>query len=265
MSGSMGWKKVLIVAMCWLLAWQAQAQELDSILAPPVEVQTEQATVEAMEEEEDDVSTSYSLIPPIVPPVPDTLVNHLLKDEKLAYLQKSDSLMRALNQQMQKMPEDVKADDIDISFTWVRPLLWTLAILAVLYLLYMVTLGRGRLFAPANTTAAADTNLQQPDEPEETDPDKKALAAIARGEYRPAVRFLFIDALNRLDEKGIINKAPRKTNLDYLQETSNEQCRQQLAELMLRFEYVWYGQFTPDQQQFDSIHQMFKRFYSQWC
>jgi hypothetical protein len=262
MMASINFRKWFCMVAWLLTASHAMSQQTGTAPAEPSTLSDEVYQVITKTEYD---GANPVLRAPQVPPTPDTLMDHLLKDAKLAYLRRADSLMRQLDQQRQQMPEDVKADDIDISFTWVRPLLWTLAIMAVLYVLYMITLGRGRLFAPANTAPERTTPDKGSDDLEETEPDRKALLAISRKEYRQAVRFLFIDTLNKLDQQALINKAPRKTNLDYLQEINNEQCRQQLAEIMRRFEYVWYGQFFPTEEQFDSIHEMFKRFHAQWC
>lgn len=262
MMASINFRKWFCMVALLLLAGHAISQQTDTVLAAPSTLSEDE--YEAITESEYD-SAAILLQAPHLPPTPDTLMDHLLNDAKLTYLRRADSLMRQLDEQRQQMPEDVKADDIDISFTWVRPLLWTLAILAVLYVLYMITWGRGRLFAPANAEPDRIATNEGSDDLEETEPDRKALLAISRKEYRQAVRFLFIDTLNKLDQQALINKAPRKTNLDYLQEIHDEQCRQQLAEIMLRFEYVWYGQFFPTEEQFGSIHQIFKRFHAQWC
>ncbi len=68
--------------------------------------------------------------------------------------------------------------------------------------------------------------------------------------YRAAVRYQFLFVLKKLSDKKIINWNPEKTNSDYIVEIQNSQTRDQFKELVRIFDYVWYGEFEINEQNY---------------
>lgn len=97
----------------------------------------------------------------------------------------------------------------------------------------------------------------------EIDFDEQLDKAVQDGNYRLAVRLLYLKTLKRLSDRDMINWQPDKTNQTYVLELQNENHRKEFAELTYRFEYVWYGEFFIDKQHFEPIAQSFQQFNQQ--
>ena len=82
--------------------------------------------------------------------------------------------------------------------------------------------------------------------------------AAQRGDYRNAVRLVFLYSLKLLSDKHHINWEPGKTNHDYLNELKPGDVRTGLGELSFYFDYAWYGGFEITPPQFDTVNGIFK-------
>ena len=88
--------------------------------------------------------------------------------------------------------------------------------------------------------------------------EKLIQAAISAGDYRVAVRLLYLKTLRALDDSELIQWKTGKTNSDYIMELSNSNLKEQFQEATRIYEYVWYGEFELESQdEFKSIHQQF--------
>ncbi|RZK53770.1 MAG: DUF4129 domain-containing protein [Pedobacter sp.] len=87
--------------------------------------------------------------------------------------------------------------------------------------------------------------------------------AINSGNYRLAVRLLYLKTLKHLTDRNLINWQPEKTNQTYVAELGNEVYKTDFAALTLQFEYIWYGDFYIDRDSFEPINQSFTQFNQQ--
>lgn len=85
--------------------------------------------------------------------------------------------------------------------------------------------------------------------------DNEVNSALAEHNYRLATRMLFLRVLRTLAEKGVINYGQDKTNMDYLFELGNTRYARDFMQASRNYEYVWYGNFIPAQNQFAQIRQ----------
>lgn len=85
-------------------------------------------------------------------------------------------------------------------------------------------------------------------------------AAIAQHNYRLAVRLLYLKALKKLSDAGLIHWQIDKTNTAYIDELSNPNQREAFTVLTRQFEYIWYGEFTINGQAFQNIKTLFANF-----
>ena len=83
--------------------------------------------------------------------------------------------------------------------------------------------------------------------------------SVSQGNYRMAVRCLFLVSLDKLAEKGLLTRSAEKTNFNYLRELP-ENRQKEFSTLILHYEYVWYGNISISKQQFDYINDLFTRF-----
>ena len=103
-----------------------------------------------------------------------------------------------------------------------------------------------------------------PDETEHlsgnTDYGKLINQAISVKNYRMAVRYHYLQSLQKLSSKAVIQFAPDKTNYQYVRELSGKTYKNAFASLTLHYEYVWYGEFEVDENIFNAIQNKFKQF-----
>ncbi|MFW6068477.1 MAG: DUF4129 domain-containing protein, partial [Chloroflexota bacterium] len=72
------------------------------------------------------------------------------------------------------------------------------------------------------------------------------------GDYRQALRYLYLSTLLLLEERGLIRYDRSRTNLEYLQSVGDHpQLATHLREIIQIFERSWYGLQIPDAQTYD--------------
>ena len=84
--------------------------------------------------------------------------------------------------------------------------------------------------------------------------------ATRQGNYRLAVRYHYLQSLALLAMAGKIQLRDEKTNRQYLSELGTGETRNIFAGLVYGFEFVWYGEFVPDEMQYQRINEAFVEF-----
>lgn len=86
--------------------------------------------------------------------------------------------------------------------------------------------------------------------------------ALARGQYREAVRFRYVLALQRLAERGDIEWRRDKTNREYVREAraASGAVGEPFADVTRAFDYVWYGERPVDADRYGRLGDLFDRF-----
>ncbi|WP_316835675.1 hypothetical protein [Pedobacter nutrimenti] len=100
----------------------------------------------------------------------------------------------------------------------------------------------------------SDDNIHEINFTEEID------KAISLGNYRIAVRLLYLKSLKKLSDSGQIDWKPGKTNQIYIGEIQDLEKRKQFTLLTHQFEYIWYGEFFINKDNFGLIKQGFDQF-----
>ena len=77
--------------------------------------------------------------------------------------------------------------------------------------------------------------------------DELISIAIESKQYKLAVRYLFLNSLKLLSEKGLIELRNNKTNYQYLSEIKNNQIADVFRNTTSSFEWIWYGDFPVDE------------------
>jgi len=90
--------------------------------------------------------------------------------------------------------------------------------------------------------------------------DQEIENAVAKANYRFAVRLLYLKCLKHLSNAELIDWQIDKTNNAYISELKNKQQQDAFRMLTLQFEYVWYGEFLIDQKAFKTIDSSFRDF-----
>jgi hypothetical protein len=84
--------------------------------------------------------------------------------------------------------------------------------------------------------------------------------AIYEKDYRRAVRLHFLKLLKELTDKNLIAWKIDKTNKDYYIELSNTSYSKQFNELTFLYEYIWYGNFELNEDDYNTTINKFKSF-----
>jgi len=84
--------------------------------------------------------------------------------------------------------------------------------------------------------------------------------ALAKGDYRGAVRIYFIFIIRDLSEKRWITWQKEKTNLHYLREMSGKNEFDDFNRSVSYFEIIWYGKRELDATKFEQVRPNFTRF-----
>jgi len=84
--------------------------------------------------------------------------------------------------------------------------------------------------------------------------------SVDAGNYRLAVRLMFLRLLKNLSDKNIIQYKPDNTNLDYLMQLRARNMYGDFFRLTRNYEYCWYGQFQIDKGKFEVIKKDFDSF-----
>ncbi len=84
--------------------------------------------------------------------------------------------------------------------------------------------------------------------------------AAAQGNYRLAIRLLFLRLLKKMSEKNIIRYKQDKTNLDYLLELHPTGYYKNFFRITRNYEYSWYGQFNVSEDAYKVIRSEFDQF-----
>ncbi len=84
--------------------------------------------------------------------------------------------------------------------------------------------------------------------------------AVHQQDFRLAIRYHYLQSLNGLAGMGKIELREGKTNREYLHEISNVELQKFFGQLVYGFEFVWYGEFLPDEKQYEMLSSAFVEF-----
>src|SRR5690606_27610067 len=76
--------------------------------------------------------------------------------------------------------------------------------------------------------------------------EKLIIKALKEDNYRLAIRYLYLMSLKNLTLKKIIDWHYDKTNSEYINEIKDDTTKQLFKRISYIYEYVWYGEFTID-------------------
>ena len=137
-------------------------------------------------------------------------------------------------------------------------IIWVAAIGLFGYLVFKLFLSNSSLFLRnrKNLTANIETELAE----DVNDLDAMLRLAIKNGNYRMAVRYLYLQTLKRLSDKKLIEINSNKTNYEYVNEMRKHHYANEFASLTLQYDYVWYGEYPVDERLFERLRKGFNQF-----
>jgi hypothetical protein len=185
--------------------------------------------------------------------VPDSIINAMKSDEAFWYanydfkkkdISQNDSLILKL-----------------VNLAWFRTLVWFLIIAGfTAVVIWYLASSNARIFRRAPYVVASATENPSSENIFEINFENEISTMIATGQYRLAVRLMFLRMLKNLSEKNIIQYKQDKTNLDYLMQVHPTSYYKDFFRLTRNFEYTWYGKFDLSQEAFTIIKNDFEAF-----
>ena len=180
-------------------------------------------------------------------------------DKGFYYRRYMDSLLRATQRKVKKPARSVNLSGTDFFSSIFGIIFWILAIGLFCYLVYRLFLSNSSFLSRNRKNSTADITVAQ--EENSNDPDSLLRNAIRNGNYRLAVRYLYLQSLQRLSEKKFIEINSNKTNYEYVTEMRRHKFANEFASLTLQYEYVWYGEYPVDEKLFEQIQNGFSQFF----
>ena len=87
--------------------------------------------------------------------------------------------------------------------------------------------------------------------------------AVADGNFRLAIRLLYLQSLKQLSDRGYIEWQKDKTNNEYVSEVAGKPWQPLFKKITYNFEYAWYGEMNVFDEDFQNIHKQFQQFNNQ--
>jgi hypothetical protein len=267
--------KTVILSLFFVLIFSwCNAQEGNKYVYQDSTVQSTDST-KIVEAPPSTDSSSQTIINNTV--IPDTILRlnslvisrdsiELLKNSKaFAYAKNLDSLLKALKMQQKT---EVQQTSVDNRSDWLERLLasnatkiflWSLAglfIAFVLYKLFFIEGGITKRKVRSNVNELGKTEAGS----HSYNYDKLINQAIQDKDYRMAIRYLYLQSLQRLSTNGLVQLEAEKTNYQYINELNNTVYKDDFLWLTLNYEYVWYGEFEVNEEVFGKLKNSFEQF-----
>lgn len=146
------------------------------------------------------------------------------------------------------------------SSAFFRFLLYALAILFIVFIVYNILKNSDFTYF-RKKKLAEDEPYESFDEVEHiSDWDKAIKEALDAKDYRLATRLLYKQTLQSLNERNIIQYEKQKTNWEYVNKLAASPLYKPFLNLTNYFDYIWYGSFSINAEQFERIRAEFVHF-----
>lgn len=189
--------------------------------------------------------------------VPDSLVRKMKKGKDFLYANDP-------NYWKKEKPRDNSAlykflEAISGSIFLKGVLYFLLAVLVIFILYQVIAVNNFFIFSrPGKKKKSAGKSEEASANKENT--DQKIRMAIDAGDYRSAIRLMYLNTLWLLNEKQLIRLHAKSTNYDYMKQMQQRKGAKEFQLVTRIYEYVWYGEFQPSEQQFKVICSNFNQF-----
>ena len=191
-------------------------------------------------------------------------INRWKKKKEFAYIKNLDSLLKAQQEKENKSaqsafaPPNVSFLDKLLRTSFFKNLFWLLAIFFVAIIIYQLLKNKVLFKRIAVRKTAEEISLQETLLPAD-DYEELVHQSCRLGDYRMAVRYLFLKTLQQLSRQNLVEWAKEKTNTSYLVELP-QQWRNDFKKLVYHYEYVWYGNFAVSKEQFETVQKQYTSF-----
>jgi hypothetical protein len=245
-----------LTAFLLLLATGLAAQEPDTVPPPPEEMPPAVDIAPAGEGEKEDLETDYTGF----------WVRELWADEAVLPPRRlSDSARAALADDKDFWYADgnihaKKKKEAGQSYTpvgersWFQTLVWLIIIGGFgVFLVIWLSGNNIRLFRRRPPPVALSGDEAMPEDIFAIRYEDEIRKALAREDYRLAVRLHFLKILRLLADRQLIRYQHDKTNLEFLLQVRSRSWYDAFFRATRHFEFAWYGQFAVDAGAYQAI------------
>jgi hypothetical protein len=137
---------------------------------------------------------------------------------------------------------------------------WILAIAGFILIIWLLTRTQFTSFLRGNTKNTPFNFSDLEEDISQIDFNSRINKAIDTGDYRLAIRWMYLKQLYLLNEKKAINYQSYKTNIDYSHELSSTSFTKTFKSVSRIYDYVWYGKYPITVSDFQAFETEFKQF-----
>jgi hypothetical protein len=157
------------------------------------------------------------------------------------------------------LPQQIKLPSFGISSEVGIVFLYILIALVLLFIIY---------FLVGNKYLSKENYKKETGKNEEswanietfTEWDKAVVEAEQRGDYRLATHILFLETIAHLKSKGYINYKVNSTNHDLIKQIGDQHLRTNFKKICFNYEFVWFGKYELNQEQYHQLKYSFKQY-----
>jgi hypothetical protein len=214
-----------------------------------------QADTLVQEEFEPEEDSPYSA----VDREPDTVIYRSTPDSVIAQLQSQKDFAYANDAAYwKKAPPRRSSWGLFILSAAFQYLLFGLFIVVLIYVLFRLLSENKIILFKRNK------KLSTPSGEEETPEQLDLTSLIADAEmskhFRLAARYRYLHLLEAMDARQLIRKHPELTNWDYVRQLGTHPLSPKFRYLTHAYEYVWYGEFELNSDQYAQLRKNFETF-----
>ena len=145
--------------------------------------------------------------------------------------------------------------------SFLQVLLWFIIIAGfIAFLFIFLSNSNVSLFRRKDRLINDDAAVEETEDIFSINYQKEIDKAAAAGNYRFAVRLMFLRTLKNMAERNIIRYQPDRTNLDYLMQLGSTTYYNDFFRITRHYEYSWYGHFEVNNESYQLIKKEFEKF-----
>ena len=145
--------------------------------------------------------------------------------------------------------------------TWFQTLLWILIIasFAACLMIYLTGNRVGLFRRRSKENEEGQNDEAMPEDIFAINYEREIDKCEREGNYRMAVRLLFLRTLKKFADRNIISYSQEKTNFDYLVQMHPTSYYAGFSRVTRAYEYTWYGKFNITEANYHSIRRDFEQ------
>ncbi|HYE55190.1 MAG TPA: DUF4129 domain-containing protein, partial [Chitinophagaceae bacterium] len=194
---------------------------------------------------------------PVFRQVPDSAIRRLQRQKEFEYANDPEYWVKADEDDASSDGTTYRRSWEDrISESWLRYVIFALLVGILLYAIVKIAISNKLILFKG-------TGPSMTDEEQELLQQQNIRDLIAEAEqkqqFRLAVRYRYMQLLQDMDERQLIQLDAKSTNWDYVNRLGSHPLKKQFLLLTRAYEYAWYGEFEVNAEQYGFIKTEFEK------